>query len=806
MFIKKVVLTFLACFVVIAAMSQYATLSGYVTDESSNPIQFANITLSDKSGGVSTDEKGFFTLKVKSDEEVELSASFVGYETYTFTVKLKSNEKKTIRIRLVETAEMLPTAEVTTTSERFNAGVRLNPQISMKIPTTGGFEDILKALPSVASNNELSSQYNVRGGNFDENLVFVNDVEIYRPMLIRSGQQEGLSFINSDMVSSIVFSAGAFEAKYGDKMSSVLDIKYRKPTEFGASIMASLLGANAHVEGTSKDHLFRYNVGLRYKTSKYLLSSMDVSGRYDPTYFDGQTYLVYDISDKFDISFLGNFSSNDYSFIPRDAETNFGTSNEALKINMYFEGKEVDKFTNGNAAFSANYRPKSNVQLKFIGSFYYTRETETYDILAQYYLNQLDMELGENTGDSVANIGVGSYLNHARNYLDGYVASLKHIGTFLKGGHKLDWGIQANYENYSYTIHEWKMNDSADYSLPVCEDLNVLYYTDIANLGIESVRSSAYIQDSYIFDLEKADVSFGGGVRMNYWNFNNQFLASPRMELSVKPNWKQDVVFRLATGLYHQPPTIKEARRISDGTLNENIKAQSSFQIVVGSDYNFTAWNHPFKLVAEAYYKYMYNLNPYTVDNVQIKYYGENCAKGYAYGFEAKVNGEFVKGAESWISLGIMSTKEDIDGDFYTQITDSGIDTVYPGYIPRPTDQLVNFGIFFQDYIPKAPTWKAYLSLHFGTGLPFGPPNSERYAATAKMKAYRRVDLGISKQIVFKKPNAIKDFWISLEVFNLLNIKNEISHTWITDIRGREYAVPVYLTGIRPNLKIVLKF
>lgn len=804
---RKFLLALLLTVVGLAAVSQNATYFGYVRDANKKPVEFANVIVVGTNIGASTDASGYFEISVPSGQDLEVQISFLGYEPFTQKIKLKPNERKQVTAILNEGAVMLPTADIGATSERQVSGTRLNPQISMKIPTTGGFEDILKSLPSVSSNNELSSQYNVRGGNYDENLVFVNDIEVYRPQLIRSGQQEGLSFINPDMVSSILFSAGAFEPKYGDKMSSVLDIKYKKPTEFGASIMASLLGANAHVEGTSKNHLFRYNVGLRYKTSKYLLTSMDVSGHYDPSYVDAQTFLMYSVTEKLELNFLGNFSSNKYKYIPLDGETSFGTVSDALKIRTYFEGQEVDRFNSGTAAFSVNYTPNNNLSLKFIASGYYTNEEETYDILAQYYLNEIDQQLGSTIGDSVSNIGVGSFLDHARNYYDGFVVSSKHIGTFIRGENKLDWGVQTNYENYSYHVHEWTMNDSADYSLPYSDNMVFLYQTDIANIGLQSVRASAYVQDSYLFKAEGANVSLGGGVRLNFWSFNKQFLASPRVNLSVKPtNWKPDMIFRFATGLYHQPPTIKEARRISDGTLNENIKAQSSAQVVVGMDYNFLAWGRPFKLVTEAYYKYMYNLNPYNVDNVQIKYYGDNIAHGYAYGIEAKVNGEFVPGTESWVSLGLMRTQEDIENDFYTQTVEGVVDTVYPGYIPRPTDQLVNFGIFFQDYIPKAPTWKVFLSLHFGTGLPYGPPNSERYMATGRMKAYRRVDFGISKQFNFKKADWLKDFWISLEVFNLLNTKNEISHTWITDIRGREYAVPTYLTGIRPNLKIVMKF
>ncbi|MBQ2573819.1 MAG: carboxypeptidase-like regulatory domain-containing protein, partial [Bacteroidales bacterium] len=480
---RKFLLALLLTVVALAAVSQNATYFGYVRDANKKPVEFANVIVVGTNIGASTDASGYFEINVPAGQDLEVQISFLGYEPFSQKIKLKPNERKQVTAVLNEGAVMLPTADIGATSERQVSGTRLNPQISMKIPTTGGFEDILKALPSVSSNNELSSQYNVRGGNYDENLVFVNDIEVYRPQLIRSGQQEGLSFINPDMVSSILFSAGAFEPKYGDKMSSVLDIKYKKPTEFGASIMASLLGANAHVEGTSKNHLFRYNVGLRYKTSRYLLASMDVSGHYDPSYVDAQTFLIYNVTEKLELNFLGNFSSNKYKYIPLDGETSFGTVSDALKIRTYFEGQEVDRFNSGTAAFSVNYTPSNNLSLKFIASGYYTNEEETYDILAQYYLNEIDQQLGATTGDSVSNIGVGSFLDHARNYYDGFVVSAKHIGTFVKGDNKLDWGVQTNYENYSYHVHEWTMNDSADYSLPYSDNAVLLYLTDIANIG-----------------------------------------------------------------------------------------------------------------------------------------------------------------------------------------------------------------------------------------------------------------------------------------------------------------------------------
>ncbi|MDY0316105.1 MAG: carboxypeptidase-like regulatory domain-containing protein, partial [Bacteroidales bacterium] len=691
-------------------------MSGNVYDSNSKALHYANISVLGHKIGTTSDKNGFFELTVPASVDINVEISYLSFETKTFLLHLKPNEVFNIEINLVESANILPSAEIVSTTDRHGSAMRLNPEISLKIPSIGGFEDMLKSLPSVSSSNELSSQYNVRGGNFDENLVFVNDIEVFRPILIRSSQQEGMSFINSDMVSAVVFSAGGFEAKYGDKMSSVLDIKYRKPSQFGGSINASLLGSNVHVEGVSKNHLFRYNTGLRYKTTKYVLGTLDTEGNYDPRFFDFQTYLTYDFSDKFELSFLGNISNNVFDFIPKDRETSWGTLNEALKIMMYFEGQEKNKFQNMTGAITASYKKSKNLNMKFILSSYYAMEQETFDILSQYYLNELDKQLGsDNLGDSVANIGIGSYLNHARNYLDAYVSSFKYIGDYKIGNHNILWGTQYNYETFNYAVHEWNMVDSAGYSLgsygysqqeliPANRDILPLFYTDIDNMAIYSNRINAFIQDSYLIKLNAGEFSMGGGLRLNYWDFNKEFLLSPRLNIGFKPNWKKDIVFRFSTGLYHQPVFFKEVRRL-DGSLNSDIKAQSSYQLVAGGDYIFKAWGRPFKLVTEAYYKYMYNLIPYDIDNVRIRYYGENLASGYSMGFEAKVNGEFVPGTESWFSVAIMQTMEDIEGDFYKQRNPNGtIDTVYLGMIPRPTDQRINFGIFFQDYIPKHET------------------------------------------------------------------------------------------------------
>ncbi len=822
LFMKVLFIVVLLGFIQSFAFPQTAKLSGTIYDSDSKPLHYANISVVDHQIGTTTDKKGFFELNVPASIDINIEVSFLSYETQTFLINLKPNEIFNIDIKLNEKANILPSADIIANSDRHGSAQRLNPEISLKIPTIGGFEDILKSLPSVSSNNELSSQYSVRGGNFDENLVFVNDIEIFRPILVRSGQQEGMSFVNSDMVSGVVFSAGGFESKYGDKMSSVLDIKYRKPSKFGGSVNASLLGSNVHVEGVSKNHLFKFNTGLRYKTTKYVLGTLDTEGNYDPRFFDFQTYLTYDISDKLEISFLGNISNNSFNFIPKDRETSWGTLNEALKIMMYFEGQERNKYQNVTGAISANYKKSEKLNMKFILSSYYTLEDETFDILGQYYLNELDKQLGsDNLGDSVANIGIGSYLDHARNYLDGYVSSFKYLGDYKIGNHNILWGAQYNYETFNYSIHEWNMIDSAGYSLgsygysnesiiPESRDIVPLFYTDIDQLTVFSNRLNAFIQDSYLIKENFGEFSVGGGLRFNYWDFNNEFLLSPRFNMGLKPNWEKDIVFRFATGLYHQPAFFKEIRRL-DGTLNRNIKAQSSYQVVVGGDYLFKAWGRPFKLVTEAYYKYMYNLIPYDVDNVRIKYYGENLASGYSMGFEAKINGEFVPGTESWFSIAIMQTMEDIQGDFYKQKKPNGtIDTIYLNLIPRPTDQRINFGVFFQDYIPKHETWQAYINILFGSGLPV-----EKAAKPARFSPYRRVDLGISKLLIdgenqYAKNRKFwanfKSIWISLEAFNLIDIKNEISYTYVTDIRGWQYGVPNYLTGRRLNLKLMIKF
>ncbi|MEA3446954.1 MAG: carboxypeptidase-like regulatory domain-containing protein [Bacteroidota bacterium] len=803
-------------------------INGRVVDEMHKPIPFANVIAEGQAVGTSTNQAGKFSLKITAKDSVYLNISSLGYKEKTFYLAVES--KKTLELFAVLTLEIsqLPTATIEDTYDRKSGLTRLNPKNIESIPNTSGFESILKTLPGVSSQNEMSSQYNVRGGNFDENLVYVNDVQIYRPFLVRSGQQEGLSFINSDLVSSVVFSAGGFDATYGDKLSSVLDIKYKKPRETQASLSASMLGGSVHAEGSNKNGLLTYLMGARYKTNRYLLGTLDTEGEYNPDFADIQTLISYDFSDEFEMSFLGHFSQNTYRFVPEDKETSFGTINESYKLKIYFDGQEKNSFTTGTGAVTGRYHKQDKLEMKFIASGFYTMEKERFDILGQYFLNNLETNLGEeDTGDSISNAGVGSFLNHANNNLNTGVFNFKHKGELITDGHKLYWGGKYQFEDIDYILHEWQMIDSAGYSLPYSDEEVFLYHTDTSNFDIYSHRASLYVMDKYAFDIDSAELDVSAGLRANYWTFNNQFLLSPRIVSSVKPQWEKDFVFRLSGGLYHQPPFFKEIIK-RDGSINHDIKAQSSAQVVLGSDYVFKAWDRPFKLVTELYYKYLYNLIPYEIDNVRIRYYGENIADGYSTGIDIKLNGEFVKGTESWFSLSLMQTKEDIQNDAYREHYDeegnimsphSGEqpDTsimIEPGYIPRPTDQRVSAAIYFQDYLPGNPTWKVHLNLVYGTGLPFGPPNSERYMATGRMPDYRRVDLGISKQIITTRTNFpeasplhyIKDFWISLELFNLFDINNTISHIWVSDIYGRQYAVPNYLTGRRVNLKINLRF
>ena len=804
----KKFLLFLFIFIYSLSWAQdRAYIYGKIRTDKGRGIDLFNIAIVGFPGGTTSNEKGAYKLEVPADTNLTIVFSHLEYKTIKKTLRLAKGESLKVNIKADGNITILNTVDIRNDDKRNESVIRLNPKVISSLPnSSGGVEQLIKTLPGVVSNNELSSQYSVRGGNFDENLIYVNDIEIYKPQLVRSGEQEGLSFINSDMIESLTFSAGGFEAKYGDKMSSVLDIKYKRPNKFGATVSASLLGASIHVQGASKSRRFTHSTGLRYKTSRYLLSSLDTEGEYTPTFLDFQTYLSYDINEFNQISFLGNISRNSYQLIPQSRETSFGTVNQALGLNIYFEGQEIDLFNTLQGAFSYEYH-KNKTKLKLIASTYYTQERVSYDILGQYYLNELNKQIGsDNLGDSLMNIGVGSYLDHARNSFDALVSSIKHIGERKIGDHTLHWGAKFQHEEIIDKLNEWQVRDSAGYSLPFPDTAG--YYPSYVPLyeninsynSIFSNRYSGHIQDSYLYKLDSTKMFFTLGARANYWDFNQQFFATPRMTYAIQPNWHKDILFRFSMGGYYQSPFFKEYRSL-DGTLNKNIKAQESYHFVIASDYNFRVWQRPFKFVTELYYKYLNNIIPYTVDNVMIKYYPNQTAVGYTTGIDFRIFGEFVPGIDSWASISYMKSEEDIANDGH-------------GFIPRPTDQRFNASIFFQDYLPKFPNMKVHLTMFYGTGMPFGPPNSERYQQTARIPDYFRTDIGftailknakkkLSDQSLFKH---FKEVLLTAEIFNLMNKNNTVSYIWVTDIENKQYAVPNYLTGIRLNVKLTFKF
>ncbi|MEO6882538.1 MAG: carboxypeptidase-like regulatory domain-containing protein [Bacteroidia bacterium] len=813
-----------------------ASVSGFVLAQDSTPIE--GVTVSVFGLAITpaySDAQGHYLLKIPANKALQLVFSGLGYEEEkTTTIDLQKGRMIKINQQLFPSAKSnLKILEVTDERDRSTEMTRLDSKLISAMPSPSeDFNALLMTQPGVHTNNELSSQYSVRGGNYDENLVYVNDIEVYRPFLVRSGEQEGLSFINPDMVSSVLFSAGGFEAKYGDKMSSVLDVKYRRPRKFAGTASGSLLGGSLHLEGSSDNYRFTWIVGVRQKTTQYLLNSLDTKGDYKPSFTDVQTYLTYDLSDKWELDFLGNLSRNKYLTVPQSRQTSFGTINQALDLQVYFGGQEVDQFEAGTGAFSLIYHPNEKTNIKFIASAYKDIEDETYDILGQYYINQLETDLSKPTFGQVAyNLGVGSFLNHARDYLNATVFSLANKGTINYGKNQFLWGLTYKLENITDQLSEWNMIDSAGYSLPQTPANEITLQNVVkANNTILANQVEGYVENVWTKQLkDTSHITLTAGIRSNYLDLNHQNVVSPRATFAFKPHWKTDILFRASSGFYYQPPFLREMLDYS-GNLNTNVKAQQSIHYVLGSDLNFKAWDRPFKFTAEAFYKALNDIDPYEIDDVHVHYFANNDAKGYVTGIDMKVSGEFVRTLQSWASLSIMQAREESpDYSYYTFYNSAGqqiipgytynniaTDSVKhnPGYIPRPTDQLVTFSIFFQDYLPKFPDFKMHLGLIFGSALPFGPPDQMRYKDTLRMPPYRRVDIGFSYQILKEgrklSPhnafNHLKSIWLGLEVFNILDINNTISYTWITDVNGRQYAVPNYLTTREVNLRLVVGF
>ena len=812
---------------------------GKVLDESGHPIEMANVVVLDLLVGQTTNSKGYYELSLLSDTTLVVSYSFVGFEPKQVTVKLRQGEKRKLDVTLVSTSTVLADAVISDRAADATSLTRLDAKQATLLPTMGGgVETLIKTLPGVVSNNELSSQYRVRGGNFDENLIYVNGIEIYRPFLVGSGQQEGLSFVNSQLVNNIQFSAGGFAAEYGDKMSSVLDVSYKTPRETAGSLSLSLLGAEAHVEGCTKNEKFSYLVGARYKNTALALGVMDTKGDYRPNFTDAQALFNFRFNEKWDLSFLGYYSKNRYMLIPKNAKINAGNIDFPFQVNVYFEGQEVDDYATGLGALTLTFKPNKDLSLKWIASAYSAYETETYDVVEQYFFGIRNSSLGSETlGEVIDNHEVGTLTRHARNAFYAQVYNLDHKGMYAFGNSLLKWGIRFQHQDIDDTVDEWQMMDSAGYALPYQYTLPGVMPDILPDIPMDFTHRAAntlavnnldgFVQNSWTLPYrDKGEFVITGGLRANYWGYNKKVYVSPRAGVAYKPNNdKRELVYRLSGGVYNQTPFYREIRN-RDGSLYKDARAQQSYQIVAGNDFKFRAWGRPFILTTEAYFKWFTHVVPYDIDNVRIRYYADQSAKAYATGLDLKVNGEFVKGIDSWASLSIMDTREDIRGDyklidadgnvlpFYNHTDDQVADTLSLGWHSRPSNQLLNFSLFFQDYIPMAPTWRVNMTLTFGTRLSYNDNNSDFYSPTGRYPAYRRVDIGFSKQLIseassFSKGNPlhyIKNMFVSVDVFNLFDIANVISYNWVKYIDNCYYGVPNYLTPRYVNVKLLMEF
>ena len=800
--------------------SQTARVKGVLLDEFNAPIE--NVTIKTNQTGTVTDATGFYMIEVPANEEITISFTHVSFKKTAVKVNLKPNEDFEFNPVMSSKIEQIGEVIVTGNSKkRIEGVVSIDPVIIRKIPGANpGIENIIKTLPGVYSNNELSTSYAVRGGNYDENLVYVNEIEVYRPFLIRSGQQEGLSFTNTEMVQNVDFSAGGFQSKYGDKMSSVLDITYRNPKRFKAGLDASLLGGSLTVEGVSKNTKWSNITGFRYRDNSLLVNSQETESNFRPRFMDVQTLLNYNASTKWQWSFLGNISQNKYHYQPLSRQTNFGTVNEPIALLVVYDGQEKDEYLTMFGAIKSVYQYNEKNKLKFISSVYHTKEQEYYDILAQYRLGEVDANIGSDTfGDVVYTRGVGGQLTHARNDLDALIFNAE-----IKGFHELnkntqvEWGLKYQHEDIRDRVVEWEVIDSAGFSLPnplldYVNDQPYNPYTGplapfFSSRGTNFTkvnRFQGYAQWNYRGEIGSSQYWLNAGVRAHSWqvqtqieNGKAQFAFSPRVQFAIKPDWEKDMLFRVSGGVYQQPPFYRELRD-SSATVHPNVKAQKSYHFVVSNDYSFKMWNRPFKLVSEAYYKMMTDVNVYTIDNVRIRYKADNNAEAYAYGFDARLNGEFVPGTESWFSFGYLKTEENYNNK---------------GNIARPTDQRLKFGLLFQDYMPNLPNVKVYLNLVYNTGLPGGSPSyADPYDYQFRLKDYRRADAGFlyvfKDESIKSSKNWLKSFSelsLGLEIFNLFNNQNAITNTWVRDVYTKsQYGIPNYMTTRVFNVKLVAR-
>ena len=786
LFLLALLATALGC------VAQTFTLRGRVTDGEGNPVEFASVTCPSQGRATVTSLQGQYELKLLSADSVVVKFSMLGYRTKTRVLR-RPKGTQTLQVTLTEQASTL--GEVTVAGQKIQSGqtqdIGTKPLHSLPSTTGNAVEELIQSQAGVSTHSELSSQYNVRGGSFDENSVYINSVEVYRPFLVRSGQQEGLSVINPDMVERIGFSTGGFEAKYGDKMSSALDITYRRPKRFEATAAASLLGGSAYV-GFSNKKLAWAN-GLRYKTTRYLLGSLETKGEYKPNFLDYQTYLSYKPNKRWTVDFIGNIADNHYNFHPEDRETKFGTMESVRSFRVYFDGQEKDRFRTFFGTLGITRHLGDSTSVSLLGSSFSTSEQERYDIQGQYWLTQTETS---------ENLGVGTYFEHARNYLKAHVESVKLLLKHTAKQHDVEAGLTWKQEHIEENSVEYEMRDSAGYSVPhTGKDLFMIYSLRARN-ELNANRLETYVQDTWRFRSagEHTLFTLNYGLRFSHWNYNKESILSPRVSLGITPSFNHNVTLRFATGLYYQAPFFKELRDTSTvagvtrATLNRKIKSQRSIHFIAGMDYRFNMNNRPFKFTAELYYKLLGNVVPYSINNVKVVYYGSNEASGHAAGLDLKLFGEFVPGTDSWVTLSFMDTKMKLNGV----------------KVPMPTDQRYALNLFFTDYFPGTTRWKMSLKLAYADGLPFSAPHRELETNTFRAAAYKRADIGMSYRVLNnehrERKSVFRNIWLSLDCLNLLGINNVNSYYWVTDVTNQQYAVPNYLTGRQINARLLFEF
>ena len=837
---KKIIFILAISLISIQAFAQKATVSGMVYDEGTKkPLEFVTIVQEGTANAVNSKADGSFELKIPVNEPITVLFSLVGYIQDTVTVQLRKGENRSfqIKLKLRDTEEILiqdnrlEKEDGVQISEEEIESIKLIPTISINFETALGFFGLGV---NSGTGGELSSQYSVRGGSYDENLIYVNDFEIYRPFLIRSGQQEGLTFPNIDLIRDLTFSSGGFEAKFGDKLSSVLNINYKRPDSLKASVGVSFLGASAHLEGAKfanpnnkSKKAFRYLLGARYKTTQYLLGSLDLQGEYKPNFTDFQGSFTYDFNKRWQLGFIGNYANSRYQFTPETLSTTLGLINFALQFNVEFEGQEIDQFnTYMTGVHLTKINEDKNYYLKFLASKYGSKESERFDIIGHYSLGELETDLGSSDfGEVVSILGTGTEHNYARNYLTADVTNVAHKGgwewrnkDYGRSTQFMQWGVKYQREIINDQLNEWTRIDSAGYSLFYDTTQVLLNETIKTDINLSSNRFSGFVQNSWSISDSIREMNLTVGVRAQYWDLNGETILMPRFSLQYKPlKWEKDISFKLASGLYHQPPFYRELRN-QQGEINKDVVSQKSLHVVTGMTYDFDWAGRPFRLLGEMYYKKLWDVVPYDIDNVRISYYGDNLATGYVTGLDLRLNGEFVKDTESWINLSFLRARESFTGVEHLLRTAQNPDTVFVVKdVPRPTDRFMNLSMFFQDYFPGQPRFKVHTILTVGSGLAFGlPDDNVVFRNIYRFKGYQRVDIGFSALLwdrnkdQYKKPNHILRFtkktWMSLEVFNLLKISNTASNTWKKTVFLQQYAVPNYLTSRRINLRFKFEF